>query len=187
MPDRKAQRCAISCTARRALEAELAYRYRNSPETVRKLEEAKAAQAEETQNESDDDEDDEDGRFILAAPSGKVGESRRMGANTLPDHPELPMTQDIQHQESGSRGAFVIQRDGRRIAEMTYSRTHPSLIVVDHTFVDPSLRGQGVARQLQDAMVTWARENATQVVPVCSYVKLQFDRDPSIRDVLARK
>lgn len=95
------------------------------------------------------------------------------------------MTHSIQHQVSGSRGAFVIERDGRRIAEMTYSRTNPSLVVVDHTFVDPSLRGQGVARQLQDAMVAWARENDTKVVPVCSYVKVQFDRDASIRDVLA--
>ncbi len=95
------------------------------------------------------------------------------------------MTHDIQHQESASRGAFVIQRDGRHIAEMTYTRSNPSLVVVDHTYVDPSLRGQGVARQLQDAMVAWARETATKVVPVCSYVKVQFDRDPSIRDVLA--
>ncbi|WP_439590254.1 GNAT family N-acetyltransferase [Hydrogenophaga sp.] len=95
------------------------------------------------------------------------------------------MTHPIQHQESASRGAFVIQRDGRRIAEMTYTRTNPSLVVVDHTYVDPSLRGQGVARQLQDAMVAWARESATKVIPVCSYVKVQFDRDASIRDVLA--
>lgn len=97
------------------------------------------------------------------------------------------MTHPIQHQESASRGAFVIQRDGRRIAEMTYTRTNPALVVVDHTFVDPSLRGQGVARQLQDAMVAWARETATKVVPVCSYVRVQFDHDPSIRDVLAQE
>lgn len=95
------------------------------------------------------------------------------------------MEHTIQHQEETSRGAFVIQKDGRRIAEMTYTRTNPKLVVVDHTYVDPSLRGQGVARQLQDAMVAWARENATKVVPVCSYVKVQFDQDPSIRDVLA--
>lgn len=95
------------------------------------------------------------------------------------------MTHDIQHQESASRGAFIIQRDGQPIAEMTYTRSNPSLVVVDHTYVDPSLRGQGVARQLQDAMVAWARANGTKVVPVCSYVKVQFDRDPAIRDVLA--
>lgn len=95
------------------------------------------------------------------------------------------MEQSIEHQENGSRGAFHIQRNGQRMAEMTYSRSNPSLVVVDHTYVDPSLRGHGVARQLQDAMVAWARETRTKVVPVCSYVKVQFDRDPSIRDVLA--
>jgi predicted GNAT family acetyltransferase len=97
------------------------------------------------------------------------------------------MNHSIQHQESASRGAFVIQQGGRRIAEMTYTRTNPTLVVVDHTFVDPSLRGQGVARQLQDAMVAWARESKTKVVPVCSYVKVQFDHDASIRDVLAQE
>jgi len=95
------------------------------------------------------------------------------------------MEHAIEHQENGSRGAFHIQRNGQRIAEMTYSRTHPSLVVVDHTYVDPSLRGLGVARQLQDAMVAWARGTDTKVIPVCSYVKVQFDRDASIRDVLA--
>ncbi len=94
------------------------------------------------------------------------------------------MEYSIEHSENASRGAFHIQRNGQRIAEMTYRRTHPSVVVVDHTYVDPSLRGHGVARQLQDAMVAWARETDTKVIPVCSYVKVQFDRDPSLRDVL---
>ncbi|MDP2074757.1 GNAT family N-acetyltransferase [Hydrogenophaga sp.] len=94
------------------------------------------------------------------------------------------MEHSIEHSENASRGAFHIQRNGQRIAEMTYHRTHPSLVVVDHTYVDPSLRGHGVARQLQDAMVAWARETDTKVIPVCSYVKVQFDQDPSLRDVL---
>jgi predicted GNAT family acetyltransferase len=95
------------------------------------------------------------------------------------------MEHAIEHEESGQRGAFHIRQQGRRVGEMTYSRTNPSLVVVDHTYVDPSLRGQGVAQHLQDALVAWARDTGTKVVPVCSYVKIQFDRDASIRDVLA--
>src|SRR6218665_2501802 len=91
----------------------------------------------------------------------------------------------IAHEEAGSRGAFHLSQAGRRVGEMTYSRTNPSLVVVDHTYVDPSLRGQGAARHLQDALVAWARETGNKVVPVCSYVKIQFDRDRTIRDVLA--
>lgn len=95
------------------------------------------------------------------------------------------MPPTIEHEESSTRGAFHILQGGRRVGEMTYSRTNPSQVVVDHTYVDPSLRGQGVAQHLQDALVAWARQTGHKVVPVCSYVKTQFDRDPSIRDVLA--
>ncbi|QHE88364.1 GNAT family N-acetyltransferase [Hydrogenophaga sp. BPS33] len=94
-------------------------------------------------------------------------------------------THTIQHQETAARGVFHIQHEGRQVGEMTYSRTNPSLVVVDHTYVDPGLRGHGLAQQLQDAMVAWARKTNTKVVPVCSYVKLQFERNAAIRDVLA--
>lgn len=95
------------------------------------------------------------------------------------------MSHTIEHEEGSTRGAFHILQGSRRVGEMTYSRTNPSLVVVDHTYVDPSLRGQGMAQHLQNALVTWARETGTKIVPVCSYVKVQFSRDPSIRDVMA--
>lgn len=95
------------------------------------------------------------------------------------------MSFSVEHQETGDRGVFHLQQGGRRVGEMTYSRTNPALVVVDHTYVDPALRGQGAARHLQEAMVAWARETGTKVVPLCSYVKAQFDRDRTMRDVQA--
>lgn len=95
----------------------------------------------------------------------------------------MPYT--IEHQESDSRGAFFIQQDGRRLAEMTYSRTNATLIVIDHTEVDASLGGQGVGRQLLDALVQWARATGTKVIPLCPFAKAQFEKTPAIRDVLA--
>jgi predicted GNAT family acetyltransferase len=53
--------------------------------------------------------------------------------------------------------------------------------------VDDSLRGQGAARKLLDTAVAWARETQTQVKATCPYAKAQFEKDPSIRDVLAPK
>lgn len=94
------------------------------------------------------------------------------------------MTHNIQHQESHSGGAFYLEEDGQRVAEMTYSRTNPSLIIIDHTEVDPSLSGQGVGRSLLGALVQWARETQTKVLPLCPFAKAQFGKDPSIRDVL---
>jgi uncharacterized protein len=95
------------------------------------------------------------------------------------------MQRKIEHQDSGRRGAFFIEQDGRRIAELTYGRASDSLIVIDHTEVDPALRGQGVARTLLAAAVNWARENNIRIKPTCSYAVAQFARDPAIRDVLA--
>ena len=91
----------------------------------------------------------------------------------------------IEHQETDAKGAFYVEKEGRRAAEMTYIRIHASMIRVDHTEVDASLGGQGMGRRLLDGLVRWARTTGTKVAPVCPFAKAQFDQDPSIRDVLA--
>lgn len=91
----------------------------------------------------------------------------------------------IAHEEHGHRGAFFIEEGGRRVAEMTYSRTSDSLVIIDHTEVDPSLAGKGVGRRLVDAAVQWARETGTKVMATCPFALAQFQKDASLRDVLA--
>ncbi len=93
------------------------------------------------------------------------------------------MSDTIAHAEGADRGQFTLQRDGERVAEMTYLRLGPSRILVDHTYVAPELRGQGVARQLLDAAVAWARQTDTKISATCSYVVVQLARDASLRDV----
>ena len=80
---------------------------------------------------------------------------------------------------------FFLDAEGKRLAEMTYSPSRPGVIVLDHTWVSGELRGRGVARRLLDALVAWARESQTRVVPTCSYAVKVFAEDPSIRDVLS--
>ena len=91
----------------------------------------------------------------------------------------------IAHEETGHRGAFYIDQDGKRVAEMTYSRANAALVIIDHTEVAASLGGQGVARKLLDATVAWARQTHTKLTATCSYASAQFAKDPSIRDILA--
>jgi predicted GNAT family acetyltransferase len=95
------------------------------------------------------------------------------------------MSLSIAHEESGHRGAFYYEQDGKRLAEMTYSRANAALVIIDHTEVDASLGGKGVGRQLLDAAVKWARATHTKVMATCPFAKAQFEKDPSIRDVLA--
>lgn len=94
-------------------------------------------------------------------------------------------TDSITHEEHGSGGAFFIELQGQRVAELTYRRTSGVEVNIDHTEVADSLRGQGVARKLLDAAVSWARETHTQLSATCSYAAAQFARDPSLRDVLS--
>ncbi|WP_348981573.1 GNAT family N-acetyltransferase [Acidovorax sp. Root267] len=94
------------------------------------------------------------------------------------------MEHTIKHQEHDAKGAFYLEKDSQRLAEMTYSRTNATMVIVDHTEVDPSLSGQGVGRALLGALVQWARTTGTKVVPLCPFAKAQFDKDGSIRDVL---
>ena len=59
---------------------------------------------------------------------------------------------DIRHEIAGHRGAFFIHRDGKRLAEMTFSAAGDTRIIIDHTDVSDELRGTGAdARLLDDA------------------------------------
>lgn len=92
----------------------------------------------------------------------------------------------IDHREDDGRGGFFVEREGIRLAEMTYARVDEKLVIIDHTLVDDRLRGLGVARRLLDTAVAWARESGTKLAATCPYAKAQFEKDASIQDVYER-
>ena len=79
--------------------------------------------------------------------------------------------------DAQQRGAFVIQEGDERLAEMAIGIQPPNLIVY-HTEVAQALQGQGIAAQLLEQMIAYARENKLQVVPLCPYVHAHFKRHP---------
>ncbi|MCC6335614.1 MAG: N-acetyltransferase [Myxococcales bacterium] len=89
------------------------------------------------------------------------------------------------HEEQGHRGAFFLEKEGARLAQMTYTRSSAGLILIDHTEVSDALRGQGAGKELLDALVAWARQTKTKVLPVCPYAKAQFEKHAALRDVLS--
>jgi len=93
---------------------------------------------------------------------------------------------DIQHEQQGPRHAFFIEREGRRVAQQTLSGAPDGkLAIIDHTEVDDSLRGQGIARLLTLNTVEWARKSGVKLAVVCPFARSVFDKDPSLHDVLA--
>ena len=96
----------------------------------------------------------------------------------------MALQRSIEHRDDDGKGGWFITNNGHRVAEMTYSRANNTLIM-DHTWVDDSLRGHGVARQLLDEAVRYARANGLKMMPLCPYVHGQFEKDRSLDDLLA--
>jgi uncharacterized protein len=90
---------------------------------------------------------------------------------------------EISHETDAKGGVFYIERDGDRIAEMTYVMSGPSLMIIDHTEVSPTLKGQGVGRQLIVAGVAFARRQAYKIVPLCPFAKAEFQKHKEYGDV----
>ena len=80
-------------------------------------------------------------------------------------------------------GRIYAEKDGELIAEITFPE-EDGVAVIDHTFVDDSLRGQGVAGQLVRAAVDQIRGEHKQARAVCSYAKAWFERHPKEADLL---
>jgi predicted GNAT family acetyltransferase len=91
---------------------------------------------------------------------------------------------EIFHEESGDGGMFYVETEAGRLATLTYRRTSPQTVVIEHTEVSNALAGRGVGRRLVEAAVEWARHSGTKFVPVCTFAKSVFERYPGLRDVL---
>lgn len=92
---------------------------------------------------------------------------------------------EIQQEEHGRNGAFFIDEDGEWVAEMTYIRSGPDTIVIDHTEVDEQLGGQGIGKKLVAVAVDFARANGLKIKPLCPYTRKVIDSTPEYQDVLA--
>lgn len=75
--------------------------------------------------------------------------------------------------------------DGKALAEVTFPLDTRGIAQIDHTFVDESLRGQGIAGQLLEALAVHLKEKGLKAVPVCSYAVSWFQKHPDQQDLLA--
>ncbi len=64
---------------------------------------------------------------------------------------------------------YMTDDSGNMIAEITFPETAPGVFTIDHTFVDESLRGQGIASKLVQAAVDEIESRGGAVEATCSY------------------
>jgi hypothetical protein len=90
---------------------------------------------------------------------------------------------EIVHQKEGSKGSFYYVINGVKLAESTYSMAGPQKMIIDHTEVDESLKGQGVGLEIIKAAVAYARENEIKILPLCPFANAMFKKYASFREV----
>lgn len=89
----------------------------------------------------------------------------------------------IEHDPAGQR--FWCEAAPGLRGVLDYRLDSPGVVVFTHTGVPPALQGRGLAAQLVEAGLQWARAQGLRVVPACSYVDAFMHRHPAWQDLRA--
>lgn len=116
----------------------------------------------------------------LCRSTGKVFE-REQGQTSKDIMEEVKVRID-----ESKHGSFYVQDEQEQLGEMLFRISGNDLTVL-HTEVSEKAEGKGFAKQLFTSMVDYARDHQMKVIPVCSYVQAQFERNgQAYADVLKR-
>jgi uncharacterized protein len=91
---------------------------------------------------------------------------------------------EIIQKDDPENGVFYIDQNGKIMAEMTYTWAGTDRIIIDHTQVDSSLKGQGIGKQLVTKAVEFARARNIKIVPICPFAKRVLEQTLEFNDVL---
>lgn len=85
-----------------------------------------------------------------------------------------------------SDNGFAYGKDNEiPVARITVRNLGQGSIAIDHTYVKPELRGQGIAKELVLAVAKKAQKEGWTIVPICSYAKHVLSEDSSLRTLIA--
>ena len=93
--------------------------------------------------------------------------------------------QEIQHVFDGKKGSFYIELNNQKVATMDYVMAGDTKLIIEHTGVDESLRGQGIGKKLLEKLVEYTREKQISVMPLCSFANAVLKKTPEWQDVLS--
>ena len=80
---------------------------------------------------------------------------------------------------------IVYREDSRTLAFIRWTTLDAHTIAADHTFVDESLRGQGIAKALLDALAAHAAAQGWKIRADCPFVVKWFERSAEYDGVKA--
>ena len=93
----------------------------------------------------------------------------------------------VQHFENEKGGSFYVEKEGRRLAEMVYVMAGDKSMIIEHTEVDESLRGQNIGKKLLSALVDYVRSKQILVIPLCPFANATLKKTIEWQDILQNK
>lgn len=91
---------------------------------------------------------------------------------------------NIELKLNGKNGVFeLIDESKKAVGELTFILKDEQMII-NHTGVNPELRGKGFAEKLVLEAVDYARKEKLKVIPFCSYVSVYVGKHPEVQDVI---
>lgn len=96
------------------------------------------------------------------------------------------MTDQIVHEPSLNR--FSLHLEGiEEPAMLRYSildLPEGKVYNLTNTYVNPAMRGRGIAAKLVQSAFTHARENNHKIIPTCSYIAAYVEKHPEDADLV---
>ena len=78
---------------------------------------------------------------------------------------------------------YLENEKGECTAEVTFPQIDKGKVNINHTYVTPALRGQGIADILLRELALYLRKNSLEAIPTCSYAIEWFKKNPQFNDV----
>lgn len=91
---------------------------------------------------------------------------------------------NIQHSFDGKKGSFFYEEQGNCLAEMVYVMAPEQKMIIEHTEVDDSLKGQGVGLMLLETLVDYVRKKEIKVIPLCPFANAMLKKHTEWHDIL---
>jgi len=77
----------------------------------------------------------------------------------------------------GTNGIYCLDENKKTIAEITYEEIEDGIFNINHTFVDESMQGQGIASKLVQEAVNDIKSKNGTVQATCSYAKKWLEKN----------
>lgn len=79
--------------------------------------------------------------------------------------------------KQGQNKFYVGDSEENPLAMMTFVHNGKTQIIIDHTEVGETLRGQSIGDKLLEEVVQYAREKEMKIIPLCPFAKARLEKN----------